>query len=270
MANPPFLPDQVRVGYYKAPPVDAVKPLVIPARTLVVELVTKGTVYYQVGTEDQTLGCGALFWHVFGEETICRTTPSDPYECLALAFSVPARFTRPMPRLTLIRDRQRAIDLSAELHQAYQDDRIDSRALSHYAYSCLLWEAYRGSLPIPGTLHPQAIEAALQYIEAHFRQPEVSVESIARHSSISVPHLHALFRQCLKQTPHQFLTARRLREAKWLLTGTDQTIKSIAAQSGYFNLETFYRAFAKAVGTTPHQFRQNGEARTVWRALSQE
>ena len=47
MAKNAFTPGLLRIWYYTAPPVSAVKPVVIPARTTVIELVTAGVVHFR-------------------------------------------------------------------------------------------------------------------------------------------------------------------------------------------------------------------------------
>lgn len=250
-------PSLLRMGYFKAPPVSAVTPYIIPQRTAIVELVTEGVIYFRSDSGDMKLGCGALFWHVFGEETIHRTEAANPYECLALAFAIEPRSARPAPRLSIITDHQRTRELCSELLSAYHDDKIDRTVLGKYAYSRLLWEAHLGTAQHSSALHPASLEAALAFVEAEFRRPEIGVPDLARSAKLSEPHIHTLFREHIGQTPHQFLTARRIREAKWQLTRTDSTIKAIATDCGFLNIETFYRAFKKIVGTTPFLFRQS-------------
>ena len=74
----------LQVLYYRAPAEKKVIPFTIMPGFEVIELVTHGIVYFQAGKNDLTLGCGAMFWHRAGEETIHRTDPSSPYECLAV------------------------------------------------------------------------------------------------------------------------------------------------------------------------------------------
>lgn len=260
MAKNAFTPELLRIWYYTAPPVSAVKPVVIPARTTVIELVTAGVVHFRWQNTELTVGCGALFWHVAGEETICRTEPDSPYECLVLGFTAPAQGGRPVPRLSMVSDPQRTRELCGELLRAYQDAAIDRSALGSYAYARLQWEAHLGSGRPATVLPPAAVSAGLAFIDSGFSHPDAGVSDIARSAGVSVPHLHALFREHLGQTPHQLLTARRIREAKWLLARTNTAIKAIANDCGFTNIETFYRAFKKYTGTAPHHFRRSNGA----------
>ncbi|MEI6035399.1 MAG: helix-turn-helix transcriptional regulator [Verrucomicrobiae bacterium] len=217
--------------------------------------------YFRSGDRELKLGCGALFWHLAGEETIHRTESGSPYECLALAFAVSPRAGRPAPRVSVIPDHQRARELCREFLLSYHDDAVDRGILGGYAHSRLLWESHRGTVQHPESVRPPAVEAALVFLEAGFRRHDLGVGDLAKSAGISTPHVHALFRKHLSQTPHQFLTARRIREAKWLLSGTNRTIKAIAIDCGFPALETFYRAFKRTVGTTPHQFRASHSRR---------
>ncbi len=260
MAGKPFSPELLRIWYYTAPAVSAVKPVVIPARTVVIELVIAGVVHFSLDDAELTLGCGALFWHVSGEETICRTEPDSPYECLVLGFTAPARASRPAPKLSIISDPQRTRELCGELLRAYQDAAVDRAVLGSYAYARMLWEAHLGSARTSTVMPPAAVSEGLAFIDSQFSRPDAGVADIARAAGISVPHLHALFRKHLGQTPHQLLTARRVREAKWLLARTNTAIKAISADCGFTNIETFYRAFRKIAGAAPHHFRRSNSA----------
>jgi len=258
-----FQPELLRMAYFKAPPVPSVTPFVIPRRMEVVELVTEGVVYFRSGDREMKLGCGALFWHLPGEETIHRTEADAPYECLALAFAVSPRAKRPAPRLSVIPDHQRTRELCREFLLSYHDDAVDRRILGSYTRSRLLWESHLGTVQHPEPVRPPAVEAALVLLEAQFRRHDFGVLDLARSAGISEPHVYALFQKHLGQTPHHFLTARRIREAKWLLSGTARTIKAIAIDCGFPAIETFYRTFKRTVGTTPHQFRASHSRRIL-------
>jgi transcriptional regulator GlxA family with amidase domain len=153
--------------------------------------------------------------------------------------------------------------LCREFLLSYHDDAVDRRILGSYIRSRLLWESHLGTVQHPESVGSPAVEAALALLEAGFRRHDLGVPDLAKSAGISAPHIHALFRKHLGQTPHHFLTARRIREAKWLLSGTDRTIKAIAMDCGFPALETFYRAFKRTVGTTPHQFRASHSRRIL-------
>lgn len=146
---------------------------------------------------------------------------------------------------------------------SYHDEAVDRRALGSYTRSRLIWESHLGTVHRSPSVRPAAMDAALVFLEAGFHRPDLGVLDLAKSARISGPHVHTLFRKHLGQTPHQFLTARRIREAKWLLSGSNRTIKAIAMDCGFPVLETFYRAFKRTVGTTPHHFRARHSGRIL-------
>ncbi len=249
-------PKLFRIGYYKAPSVRAVRPYLIPPHNEIIEIVTNGVVYFEEDGADRKLGCGAMFWHFPGDETIHRTDAETPYECLALNFRS-ARPVRRAPRLSIIPDHLRTKELCQELLWGYHNEAVDRTILGNYAYHRLLWEAHLGTVKNTATPRPSALEAALAFLEAEFKRPEVGVADLARAAALSEPRLHVLFRDYQQQTPHGALTARRIQEAKLLLSGSSRNIKALSEECGFANVETFYRAFKKSVGITPHQFRES-------------
>jgi AraC-like DNA-binding protein len=233
-----------------------VRPFVIPRGVTVIELLTRGVIYFSWDGADLKLGPGALFWHMEGEETICRTSPDDPYQCLSIRFRVVRGMERTVPRLSVIGDRQRVDEISREILAAYHDESVGRDILGEYAWSRLQWEAHLGMVKNLRIETPPAVRAAVARIEVGFRRSGLSVGELARAARLSEPHLHELFRDHVGQSPHHFVVARRVREAKWRLTGSDETIKSIAVECGFANIETFYRAFKRRVGTTPYEYRR--------------
>lgn len=257
MKNPSFDPASLRIYRYQAPPVSAVRPFVIPRGREVIELVTGGVVYFRSGDTDLKLGCGALFWHVAGDETIHRTEPDAPYRCIALHLHISSRAPRRMPRLTVIPDRQRVLELSQELLTTYHDESIDRRVLGDYVRSRLHWEVHLATSQRPGMDTPPAIRQAVAAVEEQFHNPRLSVGQLADTVGLSEPHLHSLFRKHLGQPPHQYVITRRIREAKIKLMDDSLTIKSIASDCGFENIETFYRAFKRTVSVTPYAYRRS-------------
>lgn len=87
-----------------------------------------------------------------------------------------------------------------------------------------------------------------------------SVDRTAEFIGISRRHLGRLFRECLGTTVSDCLDEMRIEQAKLLLSTTDQTIKNIAALSGFgSNTSYFCRIFLARTGVTPMRYR-NGKS----------
>ncbi len=65
-----------------------------------------------------------------------------------------------------------------------------------------------------------------------------------------------IFKQCLQQTPVQFLNAYRLEVSGSLLRDTDQSITEIAEHCGYRHKSHFAKAFSRCFGCTPREYRK--------------
>ena len=79
---------------------------------------------------------------------------------------------------------------------------------------------------------------------------------LAAKAGVSESYLYALFSKHLKSSPHQYLLNYRLRLARTRLAGSDDNIKLIAEECGFENLESFYRAFRRASGMPPGEYRR--------------
>ena len=65
-------------------------------------------------------------------------------------------------------------------------------------------------------------------------------------------------KQELGMTPHAYLTAIRLENAKKLLERTDQPIQKIALECGFSDNSIFYKAFKKSFSLSPSEWRKKG------------
>jgi len=100
----------------------------------------------------------------------------------------------------------------------------------------------------------KSLRAALDYIGANYPLP-ISVDDIAKAAAVSRSTLFRLFRTELGTAPSDYLIEYRIDQAKKLLRETDISITAAARSAGYENNLYFSRAFRKAVGMTPTEYR---------------
>eukprot|EP00439_Symbiodinium_sp_Y106_P087800 s1_g336.t1 len=86
---------------------------------------------------------------------------------------------------------------------------------------------------------------------------DISVASLASHLKMSPRTLHRRLLRVQQQTPQDFIQSIRMQEAMRLLEMTKQSVAEIGAKIGYADENTFRRAFAAWVGTTPTQHRRH-------------
>ncbi|HSI13095.1 MAG TPA: helix-turn-helix transcriptional regulator, partial [Chthoniobacter sp.] len=84
----------------------------------------------------------------------------------------------------------------------------------------------------------------------------ISVDDVSRAAGMSRRGLHQAFGEHVGCTPGDKIRNSRIELAKRLLANTEDKIESIAQQSGYPNINTFFIAFRNAEKTTPAGFRK--------------
>lgn len=92
-------------------------------------------------------------------------------------------------------------------------------------------------------------------IQQRFREP-LTLAGIAAAAHVSRTQCCLLFRRYVGRTPVEYLTERRLEEAKRQLDGTARAIAEIAADCGFSSPSYFASVFRRHVGVTPREFRE--------------
>ncbi|NJO79543.1 MAG: helix-turn-helix transcriptional regulator [Cyanobacteria bacterium RM1_2_2] len=92
------------------------------------------------------------------------------------------------------------------------------------------------------------------YIEDHLAE-EIAVEDMAALVPMSQFHFARAFKAATGETPHKYLTYRRIERAKVLLTVTKLAIAEVAYRVGFSNQSHFTAHFRKATGVTPKDYR---------------
>lgn len=99
----------------------------------------------------------------------------------------------------------------------------------------------------------------LEHIDAHL-EDELSVEQLSGVAAFSKYHFHRQFSELLGIGVYRYIQLLRLRRAAYQLAFREPSrIIDIALASGYESHEAFSRAFKRAVGQTPSEFREQPE-----------
>ena len=110
------------------------------------------------------------------------------------------------------------------------------------------------SPPIIGGLGARRLRRVVDYIEAHLAE-DISLRDLAALAGLSPHHFGEAFKASTGTPPHRYLIERRIRQAKELLLGVDQSIAEIAVSLGFASHSHFTDHFRKVTGTTPSRFR---------------
>lgn len=96
----------------------------------------------------------------------------------------------------------------------------------------------------------------IDHIEHHYSE-ELNRKVLADLVFISPDHLARLFKQETGKTLINYITDKRIEEAKKLLANSAATVYLIADQVGYDNYSYFSKSFKKATGLSPLEYRQH-------------
>ncbi|HEX8136448.1 MAG TPA: AraC family transcriptional regulator [Pyrinomonadaceae bacterium] len=95
---------------------------------------------------------------------------------------------------------------------------------------------------------------ARAFMDAYYDLP-LDLDQISRRACFSRYHFIRLFRQAFNQTPHQYLTRRRIERAKELLTSSRLSVTDVCFEVGFQSLGSFSSLFHKYVGHAPIAYR---------------
>jgi AraC-like DNA-binding protein len=95
---------------------------------------------------------------------------------------------------------------------------------------------------------------AREYACAFFDTP-VTLTQLAEVASLSPTHLLRSFKQLFHQSPHQYLTSKRLERAQHLLLHTDLSVTDICFSVGFESFGSFSWLFRRKVGCSPSAYR---------------
>lgn len=88
----------------------------------------------------------------------------------------------------------------------------------------------------------------------------ICIDSMSDKVSLSKFHFIRLFKRCYGRTPHQYLTERRITEAKVLLS-KNMSVIDTCFQIGFESPASFSLLFKKQTGLTPSAYRQKSNFR---------
>ncbi|MEU9986539.1 GlxA family transcriptional regulator [Streptomyces sp. NPDC048045] len=105
------------------------------------------------------------------------------------------------------------------------------------------------------TAQREPLREVQQWITEH-PEGDLSVESLAARARLSPRHFARAFREETGMTPGRYVDRVRLEHARRLLEETSDGIEEISRASGYGTSEAMRRAFLKALGTPPAEYRR--------------
>jgi AraC family transcriptional regulator, transcriptional activator of pobA len=105
------------------------------------------------------------------------------------------------------------------------------------------------------------LAAVFQFIEERYGEP-ISLSDVAASIGLTPAHLTTVVRRKTGRPVQQWITERRMAEARKLLRETDLTVESIATRTGHRQPSFFIKQFRRAHAATPAAWRRQARAPT--------
>jgi AraC family transcriptional regulator len=234
----------------------------VDPRSIVV--LNQGQTYtLDIRAEDRT-GTMALFFEPGLVEDVARALGEKPGALLEARDDPPARLELCERLCAKTGSMARRLDaLEAGLCAGVSDGAwVEEHVLGLAADIVALdGRARREMASFPGLRASTRVEAyrrlhwVKDFIDASFAEP-LTIARLARIACMSPFHFQRLFKQTFRETPMQRVQARRIAEARRLLTTTDRDVTRICLEIGFESLGTFSALFRRRVGASPRRYRE--------------
>ena len=171
--------------------------------------------------------------------------------------------------------RMQAIDLTALLSRAIAEAGMDAENVYHVSeramneillasdltdFSIRMLEILDSFMSSAFAKYPQATSAAIRdaviYISDHYSE-DLSLQETAEHVSMNASYFSSLFKRIMGTSFSEYLTEKRIAQAKLLLRHGNTAIADIAAAVGYENQSYFSRVFKSKTGMSPNKYRHS-------------
>jgi AraC family transcriptional regulator len=127
-----------------------------------------------------------------------------------------------------------------------------ARLVNAYAESSPMTRLFAPSrMPAMAT---ERLDRVMEFMRANIEN-DISLEAIAGVACLSPFHFSRVFRKMTGMAPHRYLANLRMAHARKLLANSRLPLVDIAAAIRFSNQANFSRAFRRAVGTTPMDYR---------------
>ncbi len=142
-------------------------------------------------------------------------------------------------------------------------DGCSEAVLAHL--TLLLVAVSRLAADVPGDLalrDEPLLAAVFDAIEEGYRRP-ISLRDVAAAVGLTPGHLTTLVGRRTGRTVQQWITERRMAEARRLLAETDLTVDAVSGRVGYRDTSYFIKRFRRDHGAAPLEWRRAGRSPAV-------
>ncbi|RAV23286.1 AraC family transcriptional regulator [Paenibacillus contaminans] len=100
------------------------------------------------------------------------------------------------------------------------------------------------------------VHGILNHLDEHFDE-DIQIEEIARFSGVSPSLFYQHFKEHTSLSPRQYVTKKRMEQARRRLVEDETSIRDVAVEIGYNDVYYFNRMFKKTVGIPPFRYQKS-------------
>lgn len=137
---------------------------------------------------------------------------------------------------------------------------------SEQCYSILLRilkESYQKGQNSLESARQNSFKKEIWHIISHNLHHNITVDDLAHAVSLSKYHFIRTFHDAFGLSPMKFIALEKVRQAKYLLTYTSETIASISESLGFATPSYFSKMFKHMTGLSPSDYRKYGSSADV-------
>lgn len=207
-------------------------------------VVIDGSFHCEIGGRAYQAGKYDVF--VFGRQEPFRRRVLTPLRCVYVQFD---RFPFPVSSgLLKTADSLRSQSSVDLLVKAAKEE--NRPLIGHFLNDLFILHGLSADEP-----QDQTVADCVRYLEENYCRP-ISLDLLAGRYSVSKQTLIARFNRCLHRSPIHLLNEIRIRQAKRLLTDSDDTVQQIALKCGFDNQYYFSGKFKQQTGLSPTAYRK--------------
>ena len=99
------------------------------------------------------------------------------------------------------------------------------------------------------------LEKIIKFVSINYSDCNLSVSTISEALDMNTSYISKFFKDNAGIGLHTYINQFRINKAKELIADTDKSMKTILHEVGFYNKNTFIRAFKRFVGTTPSLYK---------------
>jgi len=229
----------------------------------IIHQVVSGKGKFVIHDKEYNLSSGDCFIIFPHAEVSYSADSSDPWEYVWIGFDGPdaglvlntTDFTRDAPFIRNVKNGDRIKETILEVYNSRGNGFINTIRMTGLLYELLSYFVEEADKEPVASTAKIYVQSAVKYISENYSYP-ISIEDIALYIGISRSQLFRCFDSVYGLSPKEYLTDFRIKQACHLLEETDFSMTAIANSLGFDNSLYFSKAFHKAKGKSPSEYRK--------------